>query len=159
MFYFGTLVNAWDQPIEDVGPPGADQRKGGKYLLVPPGYRGKLPEEGYIIRNSDTYTLGFAFRPISQPGATYSDAAAHVKGLKVYYMDEAEYLPATSYLDATDVPYNSLPTYDHTFFEDINDVIQQNPVREQDKVMISLLKDIGLEKGQPFNPTNVRKKP
>ena len=158
VFYFGTIVNAWDQPIEDVGPPGADKGKGGKYLLVPPGYQGSLPEEGYIIRHSDTYTLGFAFRPITQPGATYADAAAHVKGLKVYYLDEAENPPTTNYLDATDVPYNSLPTYDHTFFEDINDVIQQNPVREQDKAMISLLKDLGIEKGQPLNPTEVQKK-
>ena len=35
--YFGTIVNAWQQPMEDVGPePGADQGKGGKYLLLPP---------------------------------------------------------------------------------------------------------------------------
>jgi hypothetical protein len=47
--YFGTIVNAWDQPIEDVGPPGADKGKGAKYLLLPPGYEGDVPKEGYLV--------------------------------------------------------------------------------------------------------------
>ena len=42
--YFGSFVNAWFQPIEDVGPAGADKGKGGKYLLVPSDYKGKLPK-------------------------------------------------------------------------------------------------------------------
>lgn len=40
VFYFGTIVNVWDQPIVDVGPAGVDQVKGAKYLIVPPGYKG-----------------------------------------------------------------------------------------------------------------------
>ncbi len=42
--YFGTIVNAWDAPIEDVGPEGADKGTGGKYLLLPPGYDGVRPK-------------------------------------------------------------------------------------------------------------------
>jgi hypothetical protein len=38
--YFGTILNAKDQSIEDVGPAGRDKGKGGKYLLLPPGYEG-----------------------------------------------------------------------------------------------------------------------
>ena len=158
VFYFGTISNIWDQPIEDVGPPGADKGKGGKYLFVPPGYEGDLPAKGYIIRHSDSYSLVYAFRPILKGDGTYADAAAYAKGLKVYYLADAKNPPATNYLDATNHPYNCLPTYDHTYFEDIDDVIQQNPIRQQDKVMVSLLKDLGIEKGKPFNPTDEQKR-
>jgi len=157
VFYFGTIVNVWDQPIEDVGPPGADKGKGGKYLLVPPDHEGALPSEGYIIRHTDSYANSFAFRPILKNSGTYADAAEYAKELKIYYLEDANNPPATIYLDATPHPYNSLPVYDHTFFEDINDVIQQNPIREQDKVMVSLLRDLGIEKGKPFNPSEEQK--
>lgn len=156
--YFGTIVNVWDQPIEDVGPSGADKGMGAKYLIVPPDYKGGLPEEGYIIRHTDSYTLGFAFRPVLGEGGTYTDAAEYAKGVKVYYLEEADNPPPTNYLDATDIAYDCLPYYDETYFQDINDFVQQNPVRPQDKVMISLLKDLGIEKGKGFNPTPVQEK-
>jgi len=156
--YFGTIVNAWDQPIEDVGPPGADKGKGAKYLLLPPGYEGDIPKEGYLVYHVDTIEMAFAFRPRLYKGATDADAAEYAKGLKIYHLADAADPPATTYLDARPKPYNSLPTYDHTFFEDVNDVIQNNPIRLQDKVMVGLLKDLGIEKGKGFNPTEEQKR-
>ena len=156
--YFGTVVNAWDQPIEDVGPSGADKGKGGKYLFVPPDYEGELPEEGYIVRQVDTIEISFAFRPRLYNGASDADAGEYAHELKVYNLADSANPPATNYIDATDVAYNSLPTYDHTFFEDINDVIQSNPIRPQDKVMVNLVKSLGIEKGKPFKPTEEQKR-
>lgn len=156
--YFGTIINVWDQPIVDVGASGADQGKGGKYLIVPPRYEGELPNEGYIIRYSDSYTLGFSFRPVLGNTGTYKDAEEYAKGIKIYYLEEADNPPTTNYLDATDVGYDCLPYYDETFFQDINDFVQQNPIRPQDKAMISLLRDLGIEKGKDFNPTPLQEK-
>ncbi|KPK55329.1 MAG: hypothetical protein AMS22_04680, partial [Thiotrichales bacterium SG8_50] len=53
----GPLDDAYFRHIIDVGLTGPDKGKGGKYLLVPPGYEGKLPEEGYFIVHSPTYTI------------------------------------------------------------------------------------------------------
>ena len=50
----GTIMDAWQMPLEDVGPAGADRGKGGKYLILPPGHDGKVPE-GYIVLPSLTY--------------------------------------------------------------------------------------------------------
>lgn len=161
--YFGTIVNAWDQPIEDVGPPGADKGEGGKYLLLPPDYSGakskaELEAEGYLVYETDTYDYGFAFRPRLYNGATDKDAGDYARLLKVYPLAEAKDPAPTKYHDATEASYDSLPYYNYTFFEDINDVVQSNPVRPQDKIMISLLKDLGIEKGKPFQPTERQKK-
>ena len=161
--YFGTIVNAWDAPIEDVGPAGADKGNGGKYLLLPPGYAGEkskqdLEKEGYFVYETDTYQYGFSFRPRLYNGATDADAADYAKTIKIYYLSEANNPPPTKYLGAADVPYDSLPYYNFTFFQDINDYLQNNPIRPQDKVMVSLLKDLGIEKGKPFNPTEQQRK-
>ena len=77
--------------------------------------------------------------------------------IKIYYLSEANNPPPTKYLEASDVPYDSLPYYNHTYFQDIDDHIQNNPIRIQDKVMVSLLKDLGIEKGKPFEPNERQK--
>jgi hypothetical protein len=50
----GVIDDMWFRWITDFGLPGADRGKGGKYLLVPPGYDGPLPEGGFIFRKSRT---------------------------------------------------------------------------------------------------------
>jgi len=155
--YFGSFVNAWFQPIEDVGPAGADKGKGGKYLLVADTYDGEIPE-GYIVLKFDTYDIGFAFRPRLYNDATDADAAEYAQTLKIYSLADAANPPATKYIHVNPKAFSSLPTYDHTFFEDIDHLIQSNPVRTQDKVMVTLLEDLGIVKGQTFNPTEIQKK-
>ncbi len=155
--YFGSIVNAWQQPLEDIGPTGADKGKGGKYLILTPGFKGEIPG-GYIVIKPDTTELGFAFRPRLYNGATDADAAEYAQTIKIYYLSEANNPPATTFLEATHKPYGSLPTYDHTFFEDINQLVQNNPVRRQDKAMIALLKNLGIEKGKPFQPSDTQKR-
>jgi hypothetical protein len=34
----GTIMDAWQMPLEDIGPAGADQGRGGRYLILPPGH-------------------------------------------------------------------------------------------------------------------------
>ena len=56
----GSIDDAWQVALEDVGPAGVDKGKGGKYLILPPGYKDKAPD-GYIALPSQTYT-GFVGR-------------------------------------------------------------------------------------------------
>src|SRR5262249_43653924 len=51
----GSVDDAWQSALEDVGPAGVDKGEGGKYLILPPGYRDKAPD-GYIALPSQTYT-------------------------------------------------------------------------------------------------------
>lgn len=53
----GTITDAWQVALEDVGPAGADKGKGGKYLVLPPGYSGNVPN-GYIALRSSTNMAG-----------------------------------------------------------------------------------------------------
>ena len=67
--FFGTFVDAWQTPIADVGPPGQDKGKGGKYLFLPPGYDGDVPD-GYFVYRPNTFGVHFAFRPVARNGGT-----------------------------------------------------------------------------------------
>lgn len=154
--YFGTIVNAWDVPIVDVGPDGHDKGQGGKYLMLPPGYDDMsfeaLTDAGYMPFETDTHEYGFSFRPRLYNGATDLDAAEYAQTIKIYYLSEADTPPPNTYHEASEVPYDSLPYYNHTYFQDLNDHVQNNPIRPQDKVMVNFLRDLGIEKGKPFEP-------
>ena len=50
----GLIDDFWFQYVTDYGNAGPDKGKGGKYLLVPPGYEGKIPD-GYFVAKSATY--------------------------------------------------------------------------------------------------------
>jgi hypothetical protein len=60
---FGTLLDAWQTPLADVGPKGEDEGKGGKYLLLPPDFKDEVPA-GYIPVRSATYNGYALFRAI-----------------------------------------------------------------------------------------------
>lgn len=154
--YFGTFVDAWDTPIADVGPPGSDKGNGGKYLFLPPDYDGEVPD-GYLVFRPQTYSVNFAFRPVSKNGGTLEEAVEYAKRLRTYPLSKADDPPPTNFIDGYPKTYNTLPVYDMTFFQDINTVVQNEPVLERDKAMMGLLAGIGIEKGKPFEPDPVMK--
>ena len=45
----GTIDDIWFRWVIDFGLPGPDRGEGGKYLIVPPGYDGPLPEGGFFV--------------------------------------------------------------------------------------------------------------
>jgi hypothetical protein len=47
---FGSIMDAWQAPLADVGPAGEDQGKGGKYLLLPPDFQGESPAGYFPVR-------------------------------------------------------------------------------------------------------------
>ena len=56
----GAFNDAWFRYMQDIGPAGPDKGKGGKYLILPPGYEGDVPD-GYFVVTSKTYNR--AWRP------------------------------------------------------------------------------------------------
>ena len=150
--FFGTIVYALQVPIADVGTSGEDAGAGAKYLILPPGYDGEVPQEGFIVHKSNTFGVHFAFRPVAKNGGTHSDQAAYAQLLQWYPFSESDNPPPTEFVDTKVNPVNTLPVYDMTYFTDMNAVIQREPVLEQDKVMMAMLASLGMVKGEPFEP-------
>jgi hypothetical protein len=147
----GSADNAWQNALEDVGPAGIDKGKGGKYLITPPGYEGKVPD-GYIVLPSDTYQ-GFVILRSNFKSRSADDIAAAVaygKRIKIYPLGAQP--EATVYVDVYDKPFDATIPYDTRFFESLHRVVQIEPWLTRDKVMIDMLKTIGIDKGKPFAP-------
>ena len=155
----GSIDDAWQTALEDVGPAGVDKGKGGKYLILPPGYREK-PPDGYIALPSATYA-GFAILRSNLKSGSDADIAKAVtygKRVRFYPLSQAGNAPETKFVDAIDVVFDSTIPYDLRFFQMLDRFVQREPWQTRDKAMIDVLKTIGIEKGKPFNPdANTRK--
>jgi hypothetical protein len=99
----GSIDDAWQTALEDVGPAGVDKGKGGKYLILPPDYKEKAPD-GYIALPSATYT-GFVIPRSNLKGGSDADiakAVAYGKRVKFYPLSQAVKPPETKFVDAID---------------------------------------------------------
>jgi hypothetical protein len=153
----GSFDVAWQNALADVGPAGADKGKGGKYLITPPGYKEQAPD-GYIVLPSDTYRGFVILRSNfkSRSDADIKSAVEHGKRVKVYPL--AGTPDSTVFVDAYDKPFDATIPYDALFFELLNRFVQAEPWLTRDKVMIDVLKTIGIEKGKPFTPDEKTKR-
>lgn len=149
----GTIMDAWQTPLEDVGPAGADKGKGGKYLILPPGHTAQVPD-GYIALPSQTYKGYALLRSIRQSGseADLAKAVEYGKRIKIYPLSQADNPPPTTYVDAAGVLYDATIPYDIRFFESLDRVIQHEPWLERDRALIDTLRTLGIEKGKSFTP-------
>ena len=109
----GSVDDCWQTAIEDVGPAGVDKGRGGKYLILPPGYKDTVPD-GYIPMPSSSYQSYGILRsnPASGSDADVAKAVAYGKQVRVYPLSQAANPPATVFVDAIDV------VYDNTINED-----------------------------------------
>jgi hypothetical protein len=147
------IVTAWQMPLEDAGPEGADKGEGGKYLILPPGYSGEVPA-GMIALRSDTYS-GFALLRSnlrSHDDADVAKSVAYGQQIKVYPLSEAKNPPPTRFTDAYDIMFDSTIHYDASFYRNLDRVVQSEPWLDRDRAMIDQLRTLGIEKGKAFNP-------
>jgi hypothetical protein len=149
----GTIMDAWQVPLEDVGPAGVDKGAGGKYLILPPDYK-DTPPEGYIVLPSQTYQGYALLRSILKSGsdADVAKAVTYSKRIQLYPLARAANPPETAFVDAIGVVYDATIPYDRRFFQSLDRFVQRETWLTRDKAMIDQLKSIGIEKGKPFSP-------
>ena len=106
----GILLDFWQRPIPvdggkffgDVGLPGPDAGKGGKFLVLPPGYSGDVPT-GYYVYRSGTNNLFILLRAFYQDPKDLSPAVALMEQAKIYPLNlpEAERKPMPDIADGS----------------------------------------------------------
>jgi hypothetical protein len=149
----GSIMDCWQTPLEDVGPAGADRGRGGKYLILPPGYSSAVPE-GQIPLPSQTYQGYALLRSILSSGsdADFGKALDYGKRIRFYPLSALASPPTTTYLDAAGVLFDATIPYDARFFESLARIVESEPWLERDKAMIDPLRTLGIEKGRVFAP-------
>ncbi|MCP4467903.1 MAG: DUF1254 domain-containing protein [Halieaceae bacterium] len=146
-----TVNDAYFRFVTDMGAPGPDRGKGGKYLIIPESYEGEIPE-GYFEARSPSNINLMVLRGFLVDGKTDTAVLSVKQGLKVYPLSQKDNPPAMEFISGSTVPFNTVHANDFSFFSEINDVIQREPVDFLDPELRGQLAGIGIQKGSVFDP-------
>ena len=146
----GFAMDALQRYLVDIGPLGPDKGKGGKYLFLPPGYTGEVPE-GYFVAKSPTYTVGFGVRGFKVDGKT-DQAVALMKQIKVYPLAKASNPPTMEFLNGSGKAIDTIHPDTFAFFEMLAQLVNEEPAEVFTPLERFHMQAIGIEKGKPFNP-------
>jgi len=158
----GILLDFWQRPIPgptiggqafagDVGLPGPDAGRGGRFLILPPGYDKPVPD-GYFVYRSGTNNVFVFLRSFYQDPANLAPAVAVMEATKIYPLDGQASAKPMQFPDASGVPVNMLPRDDASAFDQLKALVDTEGSNLADPDWLGMLAPLGIVKGQPFNP-------
>jgi hypothetical protein len=168
----GTIDDMWFRWVTDIGLPGPDRGEGGKYLLVGPGYDGPLPDSGFHVFHARTRrvtAIGRAFMIDNDPavpleairsGFRVSPYVPGTQGTAVGSflaghapLGAAKDAPETNFIEASGLEMNTVFPNDYSFWETINELVQEEPPEAGDPELLGLLAGSGSFTASRSSPT------
>jgi hypothetical protein len=155
----GILLDFWQRPIPvdggsffgDVGLPGPDAGKGGKFLLLPPGYAGDIPDGHYVCR-SGTNNVFIFLRAFYDDPTNLAPAVELVEQSRIYPLGQRDTAKPMTFPDASGVPANMLPARSREAFEQLKRLVEAEGPHLAQSDPLGMLAALGIMKGRPFAP-------
>jgi len=152
----GAADDMWYQWVGDVGIMGPDKGEGGKYLFLPPGWKGEVPQ-GYYVMRPGSYSVWIPWRTFLVDGDPKPGVELVKKTLEIYRLGDVN-PPKLNFVDMSGKPFNMVAPADYRFWEQLNKVVQDEPTEEVDATTLGFWNSIGIAKGKPFAPDERMKK-
>jgi len=153
----GIIDDHWFKYVADFGRLGDDKNQGGKFLIVPPGYEGEIPE-GYIVKHTNTFGNWVIWRGFQKDGSPKPAVDLTKKVFKAYPLSEKDNPTPVNFVNVSGKFNNTIHNMDITIFDEINHVVQTEPSFGQNPEILGYFASIGIEKGKEFKPDARMKK-
>jgi hypothetical protein len=173
----GIFNDMWFRWVGDFGAPGPDRGVGGKYVLLPPGYSGPVPDGGYYVYRSRTNGVGVIGRAFLEKDDPKPAAERIKKHMKIYsyasggegtsiadfFQGKAKLGPLTTptpanFVEGTGKVMNTIPPNDASFYDMLDALVQSEPASALDSEIAGQFAAIGIVKGKKFEPDARMKK-
>ncbi len=144
----GGVLDMWQRPVTDLGLTGPDEGKGAKYLIVgPEDDPKKYQEPGTHVFQSVTNNIMIGLRLLeSEPGFEEN----FKKSLKISALGGK---PAeVRFLKGINKAWSATAPVGIAYWRLLQEIINDEPVREQDKAWMALIEPLGIRKGGKFEP-------
>lgn len=155
----GILLDMWQRPIPcdggrfagDVGLPGPDGGAGGKFLLLPPGYKGEVPE-GYYVYRSGTNNVFIFLRSFYQSLDNIQPAVDVLKQAVIYPLGKKDSAKPMEFKYASGKPHEMLPRTDFKAFQELKWLVDSEGNNLAGADGLGMLAGVGIIQGKPFAP-------
>lgn len=144
----GSIYSLWQVPLEDVGHFGVDQGRGGKYLILPPGWDEPVPG-GYIALPCETHNPYALLRSVlAEHTQEALDTGLELcRRIRVYPLASADNPPETHARDLQGKVVDATIPYDRRFYELLHRALQDEPLLARDRAFAEMLASIGIRQG------------
>ena len=153
----GLIEDFWSRWVVDIGLTGQDGAHGGKYVVLPPDYKGTVPG-GYFVVQPRTFGNWFAFRSFLADGDPRPGVELVKKKLRIYALADAANPPPMNFVNGSGKPLNTIGRADYSFWKALHQAVQEEPLNSLDPNTRGLYAAIGIEKGKTFAPDERMKK-
>ncbi len=140
----GAANDAWFRFINNFGVSG-------KYLFLPPGYDGPIPD-GFAPYRSKTYRIWVLLRSSVKNGDVEAAARLATDNMKIYPLSKYADQPEMKWISGSGKAYNTIHPNNIDFYHHLDEVIQYEPLEMLDAETRGLFASIGIEKGKEFAP-------
>ncbi len=151
--FIGLVDDHHQRWVMDMGIPGPDEGRGGKHLVLPPGFEGNVPE-GYFTGHCSSLKALVALRALPADG-DLQKALGALREIKIYPLSSAEGPALLGFVDTTEQSTDNtcLRWEDNLqYWAVLHRIIDEEPVVDEFRPMYGLLASLGIEKGAPFEP-------
>lgn len=153
----GMINDSWSLYVVDLGMVGPDKGEGGKYLILPPGYEGTVPDGYYVVHAPTLESLVF-YRHFAVDGDFRPAIELLKKNGRAYLLSQADNPPANNFVNVSGKEYKAVAPSGQKFWEYLDEVVQEEPSTSLDRVSLGYFASIGIEKGKTFAPDDRMKK-
>ncbi len=149
---YGAAIDPWCRWVVDVGLTGPDQGRGGRYLFVPPGYAGQVPDGDRVVR-SRTVGLWVGWRGFRDEHGDPRPAVEMVEAhTRIHPLSQADDPPSTRFVNVSAEPMCAVAPADFRFWEMLDEVVQSEPPESADPLTLGMFASVGIRRGRPFAP-------
>jgi hypothetical protein len=147
----GIVDDHYFKYVTDFGRLGPDKGQGGKFLILPPGYEGEVPD-GYFVSQANTYGHWVIWRGFQVEGDPQPAVQATKNSFRIYPLSKKDSTIQMNFVNVSGESFNTIHKMDERIYEEINDVIQSEPLAGENAELLGSLAAIGIVKGQDFDP-------
>ena len=130
---------------------------------MPEWFKGELPKDKkdggeYFISRSPSKVNLMILRGFLKDGKPDASSKLFREGVKIYSLSKAANPPAMEFINSSKVAFNTIHANNFEFYEELDHVIQNEPLEFIDPELRGLAGSIGIVKGKKFTPDERMKK-
>ena len=145
----GGLSDFWQREFGILGEMGPDQGRGGKHLIVPPGQEAPQVGDDYYVHQASGMNVMFGFRTLDPDPAAFTGSGRRCPHLP---RSTAAPAPSTRIVSPAGREWDGDQPRGLDYWARLHDIYQREIVDERDRFYLAMLKQLGIEKGAPFEP-------
>ena len=149
----GLLNDQWMRPLGDLGLAGPDQGRGGRYLILPPGYDGDEPSVDVVqVIRQRTYGSWLVLRAFLGPGGDPEPGFATLEQTEIVPAAQVDQPATTRHVNASGTSFDTIHPVDGRYFDDLAAMVEYEHEDSVDPEVAAQLAQIGISKGTPHAP-------